>query len=426
MQTKYYLMYRYINPTTNTAITDEADYDKTEEFYNSEHKYYVSKEYLDKLNTNASGTINTNYDLVYKHDISTTEPTLTNNYVAQLKAEADEEREKIITENMANENKSNNLYIYTGTKKYFHRQYIPDQLGYKVRDWKRVPKEQLPSSPEDFSKHFVMIGGTMLGIDDAYLVCKPQYIMNYMYHTSLSLHRKVFVELSTEDKDNLGYYYNSKIYRSEKYYSYDDFASLVNKETFFDWIDPRDKEHISQYGEAAPMPTVRVPATTTDGKQILVTSVYFSGMGTSGPSTTPHGYIFLGNDNGLTGVPSDNGFGPKALSYTTTGAGSVTNYGYDEQAIKNAGYAFYGKTITVKEDNIIRVVIPAHYEDTGRNPYVIKDTYKKIELSPWMLHSVHNSLEHGLDSARKLVSMIGMDNVKMIKYVPFDQFIKIK
>ena len=62
----------------------------------------------------------------------------------------------------------------------------------------------------------------------------------------------------------------------------------------------------------------------------------------------------------------------------------------------------------------------------GVAPYYIKDNYKKIEMSPWMIHSIHNSLESALQSARKIVSMIGMENVKLIKYVPIDQFVKLK
>ena len=86
----------------------------------------------------------------------------------------------------------------------------------------------------------------------------------------------------------------------------------------------------------------------------------------------------------------------------------------------------YILSLKVVRQNITRYVIPEHYEPANAAPYIVKDNYKKIPLSPWILHSVHNSLESGLEKARKLVSMIGLENVKLIKTVPFDQFIKIK
>jgi hypothetical protein len=83
-------------------------------------------------------------------------------------------------------------------------------------------------------------------------------------------------------------------------------------------------------------------------------------------------------------------------------------------------------SLIVDQSNLTRYPIPAHYEPSGKAPYLIKDNYKKIPLSPWILHSVHNSLESGLEKARVLASMVGIDNVKLIKTVPFDQFVKIK
>jgi hypothetical protein len=85
-----------------------------------------------------------------------------------------------------------------------------------------------------------------------------------------------------------------------------------------------------------------------------------------------------------------------------------------------------GINVPVYASNIMRDIIPAHYETDGNNPYYIKDTYKKIQLSPWMVHSIHKSLESGLEAAKTLVAMLGINNVKLIKYVPMDQFIKVK
>lgn len=62
----------------------------------------------------------------------------------------------------------------------------------------------------------------------------------------------------------------------------------------------------------------------------------------------------------------------------------------------------------------------------SEEPYAIMDTYKRIPLSPWFTNCVTGSLDTALEKAKKLVGMIGIDNVKVIKLVSFDQFLKIK
>ena len=70
-------------------------------------------------------------------------------------------------------------------------------------------------------------------------------------------------------------------------------------------------------------------------------------------------------------------------------------------------------------------LIPGHYEDTTEYPYLIIDTYKSIPMSPWFVHATYGSLEAALTKAKSLVEMLGIENIKLIKIVPFDQFIKI-
>ena len=116
-----------------------------------------------------------------------------------------------------------------------------------------------------------------------------------------------------------------------------------------------------------------------------------------------------------------------SISSTVASPTSLTVYtGWKLSELEKANMSNYILSLDVKRQNITRYVIPEHYEPANAAPYIVKDNYKKIPLSPWILHSVHNSLESGLEKARKLVSMIGLENVKLIKTVPFDQFIKIK
>ena len=82
--------------------------------------------------------------------------------------------------------------------------------------------------------------------------------------------------------------------------------------------------------------------------------------------------------------------------------------------------------ITIKSNQIQTIEVPGHYEETTEYPYVIKDTYKRIPMTPWFVHATYGSLEAAIDKAKVLVDIIGLDNIKLIKLVPFDQFVKIK
>lgn len=58
--------------------------------------------------------------------------------------------------------------------------------------------------------------------------------------------------------------------------------------------------------------------------------------------------------------------------------------------------------------------------------YLIKDEYKRINGSPWLTHCVCSSLTAALDKAKVLCSMIGIENVKLLKMVSYDQFLEVK
>lgn len=451
MQTRYNLLYRYMNENTNTPVTNESEYEKTEEFYTKEHKFNLTDKQL-------QSDFFKNYALKWEYDaissgISGTaamaEAALA--YANTMKNNADTEREEMITENMANLEKSNLLYVYNGTKRVFHKVYIPDQLGYKVKDWTRVPADQIPSGPDDFSKHFVMMGGYQLGVDGAYLVCKPEYIKNYMKYKNGST--KCFLCLKTQgDTANTGYKNNAAFNIRHTYLGGEfDLKKIIDEEIFFEWYDITSGVS-ANFGEVATPKitgTVAVKTSVTSsssdpGCDIQPTVVRTEPTG--GTSGTPHNvnnYYFFWNNSegkeylpGMPGVLQSNTIPASTpdmktyfnkQQYTTGSVSSITKYtGWDAQDLSYNGYTNIATEITVTAENIIREVIPEHYEETGTNPYFIKDTYKKIPFSPWMMHSAHNSLESALAMARKLVSMVGIKNVKLIKYVPIDQHVKVK
>lgn len=67
-----------------------------------------------------------------------------------------------------------------------------------------------------------------------------------------------------------------------------------------------------------------------------------------------------------------------------------------------------------------------YYDSTFKFPYMIIDTYEKVSFSPWFVVHTCGSLESALEKAKMIVNHIGINNVKVIKIVPFDQKIKIK
>lgn len=67
-----------------------------------------------------------------------------------------------------------------------------------------------------------------------------------------------------------------------------------------------------------------------------------------------------------------------------------------------------------------------YYDSTFKFPYMIIDTYERVSFSPWFAVHTCGSLESALEKAKMIVNHIGINNVKVIKIVPFDQKIKIK
>lgn len=406
MQTQYKLLYRYINQSTNIAVTDEADYEKTEVFYNYEHKINLTTSQLAAFN-------NKKYDLKYKLD-----GIEDGVYQAQMSSIADREREDIITKNMDNNEKANNLYVYAGTTKVFHEQYIPEQLGYKVSKWENVPTLQIPSDSNDFSKHFVMQNGHALGVDNAYLVCKPQFVTKYYNHSTNGQTKDCFINLSTHDLHNYGYKNNYKFFNKNIAINHDELRAILDAEMSFNYADSLVPEDVALYNEQYITPSGF--ETCTDirtGDEFLVTEKHYS------DSTPPtiYKFFFYDNQDNPGVLPDDLGVVPQDFY----GSDSIRYVGYKITDLQEKGFMQYGPYIKVDTTNIIRKVIPEHYEKNGDGPYYIKDNYKKIEQSPWMLHSIYNSLTDALAKANEITKMIGIDNVLLIKNVPLKQDTKI-
>lgn len=102
----------------------------------------------------------------------------------------------------------------------------------------------------------------------------------------------------------------------------------------------------------------------------------------------------------------------------------LISYGNSVDNPKNDMVFAYAGTKKVRHE--ILNGASSHAHATPEYPYVIKDQYVRIQMTPWFVHATYGSLEAALEKAKVLVDMIGLDNVKLIKIVPFDQFVKIQ
>lgn len=63
--------------------------------------------------------------------------------------------------------------------------------------------------------------------------------------------------------------------------------------------------------------------------------------------------------------------------------------------------------------------------DLMQYPYVVKDNYKRVPMSPWIKGSIFGSLEAAIEKCKTLTKAIGLDNVMLIKTVAIRQKIKL-
>jgi len=106
----------------------------------------------------------------------------------------------------------------------------------------------------------------------------------------------------------------------------------------------------------------------------------------------------------------------------------------ENPTVRSGNYKTNITCVSSEENSCERVVInpvdiqtyeiPAHYESVAEYPYLICDTYERIEQSPWFILSTHASLQSALEKVKAIVKTVGIDNVKLMKIVPTDQFIK--
>lgn len=281
-----------------------------------------------------------------------------------IKADAeDAQQEMIANANDPGNIKTNMLFAFEGTKKVRHKKWTPDETGYVVRDWRAIPRSKI-GNRGDFTKEFTTLGASTPE-DGGTVVCKR------------SIFTKYFPAPITVVSDNSLADAGSS---SNPYYTESKINQLIIESTIFQLNTTGYPDHAS-------------PSNT-------------SRLWSSGP------YYDKGYTTIYTGPVAIGGNAMRTITYNETGYGQTSNNN------------LYSK-VTVIQSQVQTINIPGHYEDTTEDPYLVIDTYKAIPMSPWFVHATYGSLEAALEKAKVLVDMLGIENIKLIKIVPFDQFIKI-
>lgn len=334
--TKYQVLYRYMNESSNSVITNNMnnEYEEVCEFYSDEHKIYSS-------------------DSLY-----------------QMQAE-EEKANLIVTGNSGENVKYDMLFAYNGTKKIKHKRWINDQPGKVVRDWTQIDRN-LIGNRGDFSKKFTTLYAATPE-DGGTVVCTMQVFNSYF---------KTFSITSSSKGDLPGTGYG-------KGYSSSHLMQLIIDSTFF---KIKDGLNINSF------------------------------LSSSNYSNLQSGAEYWKPGSGMVTPYTKYYTGPIFLDCTPVEVCFYSDYKgigrYEEKGCYSSA--------TLIASQIEDITIPGHYEEVTSYPYLVKDTYKRIEMSPWFVNATYGSLEAALERAKTLVDMIGMENVKIIKVVPVDQFVRIK
>ena len=332
-ETKYQVLYRYVNPNSNQLVTnDDNKYNNVFEFYHDKHKISIG--------TQAEQLI------------------------------ASKEKSELITEgnSTANDNYSM-LFKFTGTKRINKREWVPKSMGYVIRNKDAIRDLITRAVDGDYSGQYLLIEGD--SIENGIVVAKTNPVSTNISVEQIDSANKLFFK----DDDELKNAIINKTIAQLNTTVIDDFSSL------------------SRY----------IPYTPT------------------GQTPTPGGVyninIKLGYD-----------FAVGSINYRT----GISSYATVKKALQEAAYnnvvASGGQgftSVTITPSHVQTYEIPAHYEEVADYPYVLVDTYEKIEQSPWFVLSSHGSLSSALEKIKAIVKTVGVDNVKLIKIVPTDQFVKI-
>ena len=319
---------------------------------------------------------------------------IANGTVKEKKDATDKKSNDIIDGNDANNVKYAQLYQYSGTKRISKWDWIPETTGYVIRDFDKI-RDQITNTNfgdehGDYSGDYLLFEGDTP--ENGIVVAKQ----NPMIKENPSSPIGAF-EIKNNDYAANGIFYKDP----------EEIKQLLINSTIaqIDW-----KTHpwiislngllnggpsgSSQYFTLEPQKNAR-----GDTVHYYNLAVYVGGV------FSPSPYYF-------------------SLSYSPDKV-----YDYLPRSTVESGIAsgrFACTKVTLHPDYIKTYKIPGHWEESSEAPYVVHDVYEKVAQEPWFPYSTEHSLEKALEKSRTLVEKIGLENVKLVKVVPTDQFLKIK
>jgi len=369
--TKYQVLYRLMNTSMDIPITnsDTYTYEPTFVFYTDpDHRIFSSD----------------------------------NNVMYE---EIDKQQQMITYAHQATNPKHDMLFVYDGTKKLSHPKYQGEELGYVVRNWYGIRSKIGVNG--DYTKDFVTIGAATPE-DGGIVVCKASKINKYFdLKKRWTLPNGKYTSAEVMDLIN-----QSTIFKIKEERTLDDFAT---------------KGIASQVGYCTERALRTVPSHESCHWGVVG---YMLEYGTATSYFTVYtGNIYIDGVKDKDYVASKTGYQVTGSPWTSSRDGlqfyPVNSYSTELHNICVNKDIIYSN-VSYSIDDIETAQIPGHYEDSGDSPYCIKDVYKRIEASPWIVNTTLGSLAAALEKAKLLVDAIGLENVRVVKLVALDQDIKIK
>lgn len=360
--TRYQVLYRYMNEATNTPITNDP-----KAIYEETLEVYTDDHQL-------------------YHEEST----------EAEKGAAEEAKDNMISYgNSSDCPKTNMLFAYDGTRKITHKEWVPAKAGYVIRDVSSIPVKEI-TKDGDYTGKYVQIGDTIVAKDnpvtEIYNGNPAQHAIangkTIQFHTGtptiIQAGDAIVIFESKAQAANGQFFTEDEIMKAAKEAT---IAKIDSSIQVTDMVCYKPEQAWAQHGNGT----------------VYRTQINFGVGGVVTPTRQQS-------------IPS-----------SINGSRLIYNCIVESQYLSQADRGVYGTHSVVLHKSMIETMtIPGHMETTNAYPYLIKDTYKRILLTPWFVNSTCGSLEAALTKAKKLVDMIGIENVKLIKLVDIDQFVKVK
>lgn len=405
--TKYQILYRAFNEKLNSPIVNTGTYEPLIDMLTEDHKINVTEQDL----------IERYYD------------TPSTKEADQMRADAENAKNELITtENSKDNIKFGMLFAYNGLKKIKHKIFRPACYGWLLNEETIGLFDQAHVSYDynDWDRDVVQIN-----IDGKKShVLKPDYVQKYKSQWYYEFTDKLskFKTMTTREFEGL----KQKIASESPFLTNELFEDTI----FSEEIQIESFQPPSSYGAPPPPPVdcyfYEVPGDNAAKRKVSSRRALF--VSDTMTSADIEAYFKAADPNII-----------HTWSYPV-GSGMSIQYFYGIEkstidSLKNMGVKIFNYSMLnasesyclTKMNNADRenssyqyALIPEHYETSNDQPYIIKDSYVKINGDPWFVYTVRDSLNDALEVSKKLAQRFGIENVNLIKLVPLGQDIKIK